>query len=114
MNVLDQVRGVLGHVERTVQADGWDHDLTIWARAYLDEQYDMQEGAIVTLDNAAEHGVKAGEFFVPPGFIRAAPFPDTVQLWWDAVGQIMRDAKAYIHKELMESHACACRDIATV
>lgn len=110
MKDLNDLLGELGGIVESrshlgVGTGGWDDDLRLYSLASLIEQVgDVEldncfEGLVLTPDNAEEKGVKLGDFFVPPAFIRNAPFKDSISIWYEAAAEVLRSGKAFDDKQ---------------
>jgi len=78
----------------------WTDDLTVYAAAYLMDAMDGElfEAQILTAWTAQEAGEKVGQFFVPPKFITDTPFPESTDIWWKAVTEILQAGDAFDDK----------------
>ncbi len=84
----------------TPKNEEWDVDLCMYLVAKLVEHYGegVFEGKILTYSSAKEQGLQVGMFFVPPKTIRnigKEEFPDSVDLWWEAVSEMLKKGGAY-------------------
>lgn len=103
------LRKNIERVEKLI--DPWTPDHSLWFVAWLIQEFgpsavcNLQEdllteagkkpmprgrGPKITPDEAS---ARLGTMFTPPGFVVDTPFPDTLEMWWGSVAQVMRAGK---------------------
>ena len=73
----------------------WSVDDTVWFTAWMLNEFgedvlDEEKKEKVTADDAAD---KMKEFLKPPGFVVDTPFPDTWDMWWESVADLINEGK---------------------